>query len=927
MKNNNESLTDLEIDSLLNILTAFKPGVSLKEALEHIVISVHDVLGFGICILSLVEKDSDGVLVLHRVAAAGVPETVFQKMSKVLTPLKILEDVMREKYSISFSYFIPHQEKSVWQDKLLVHTSALPIPSADGLWHPEDMLLVPLKTYGGVLTGLLSVDAPVSGKIPNLRSVQLLEIFANHAALQIENARLLENANVELQRRNDELESTIESERKLINELKSHSEIDVTLLNSFIDLENVLSILLERSQLLTGADDCSILVVAANREYLKVEHSTARKIEGQTIPMLGSICGWVVRHNHSRLVKDSKNESLYYKIAPDDPDRSEVAVPLRLDNRVVGVLNLQSKSIGAFNDENIEVLQFLADRAGLALRNARYYRDLQTIRQIDVTILRNMDDLGQTLRAILTESLKLVDAQHGNLLLLEGNRLIVRATTGRETIGTALSIEDSVSGMPITMRCSINVGDVDKEPKYKRILTDVHMRSELAVPLLDGDQAIGVLNVESPELNAFGPEHENVLMLLAGQAAVAIRVARHGKELAVLRTIDKTILNSAHDLSRVLNVILTESLNLIDAHHGNLLLLEDDRLVVKATTGKEPIGMELSIADSVSGMPIIDHRTINISDVDKEPKYRRVLTDAYMRSELVVPLLDGNQVVGVLNVESPRLDAFSPQDEHLLETLAGQAAIAIKLARLVEQIRNAQDELIQTESIRAIADATSELVHLIGNKAAPILGCVERIENKIDDESMFEDLQMIKTSALLMRQAKEDLLGPARLLNVRPVMIGDLLKDALAGIYRPSDVTISSKIAKGLPLVNLDASQFSVVIENLVKNSIEAFDPNSREPKWIEIRAFLEEGQQFVRIEVADNGRGISPEIQEKIWLPFYTTKARTGGTGLGLSACLHLLRGMGAELFLSNKVGPGATFTMRIPVISYENEKKNSSD
>ena len=495
MKEEVEYLNEQEIDYLLKAIKVFKPGVSLKDALQYIVSAVHDALGFGVCMLSLVERDSNNLPVLRRVSAAGISDEVFSNMASKLTPVNLMEDVMQDRFRISSSYFIPHQEKSVWQDKLLVHTSDLPVPSTDGFWHPEDMLLVPLRVFDGTLIGLLSVDAPINGKIPTLRVIQLLEIFASHATLNIENSRLLENANVELKRRNDELRSTVEFERKLLTQFEALSEIDVALLNSSLDLEDVFSILLEKSRLLTGADTSSILTLTTNRETLRVERSTKAELVGRNIPMLGSICGWVARHNQPRVVKDTTNESLYYKISPEDSDRSEIAVPLRLDSRVIGVLNLQSEHPNAFSEENMKALQSLADRAALALRNAKYVHEIQTIRHIDKAILQNIDDLEKTLKVILTESLKLVDAHHGNLLLLEGNRLIVRATTGKEPIGTELSVDNSVSGIPIASHFAVNIGDVDKEPKYKRVLTDVYMCSELAVPLMDGDQAIGVLNV------------------------------------------------------------------------------------------------------------------------------------------------------------------------------------------------------------------------------------------------------------------------------------------------------------------------------------------------------------------------------------------------------------------------------------------------
>jgi len=153
--------------------------------------------------------------------------------------------------------------------------------------------------------------------------------------------------------------------------------------------------------------------------------------------------------------------------------------------------------------------------------------------------------------------------------------------------------------------------------------------------------------------------------------------------LGALRELQSAILSLGISLDEVLQSILETGLRLIGANYGNLLLTEDDELVIRATTTEprdEEIGVRLSMDHSISGLAAMMKEAVIIPDVDLEPRYVRVLRLEYMRSELAVPLLEDDHVIGVLNVESPRPNAFTEPDQDLLQTLARQAAITIRNA-------------------------------------------------------------------------------------------------------------------------------------------------------------------------------------------------------------------------------------------------------
>ena len=176
--------------------------------------------------------------------------------------------------------------------------------------------------------------------------------------------------------------------------------------------------------------------------------------------------------------------------------------------------------------------------------------------------------LDQTLQTILDESLRLIKAQHGHLTLLEGQELVIKATSSQSKdreLGQKLDINNSVSGKSLSQMDAVLIPNVDKEPLYQRILSDEYMRSELVVPLIEDGRAIGVINIESSEITAFTEKDKELLKALAGRAAAAVNNARRTDELKILREIDKKILSSTVNLEDTLETILTESLRLFDA--------------------------------------------------------------------------------------------------------------------------------------------------------------------------------------------------------------------------------------------------------------------------------------------------------------------------------------------------------------------------
>ena len=362
-------------------------------------------------------------------------------------------------------------------------------------------------------------------------------------------------------------------------------------------------------------------------------------------------------------------------------------------------------------------------------------------------------------------------------------------------------------------------------------------------------------------------------------------------------------------------------------------------------------------------------------DVDMEKVWypNPVLPDT--RSEMALPLTIRNQVIGAVTVQSIESAAFSEEDVSSLQAMANQLAIAIDNARQRRELEETHAKLLRAKTFEAIATATGDAIHWIGNKAEPIAGAVQRVQQDLGtifttihqilsqaktlDEfthhpliqalnhelqtirqtqpdlilkathttqtpaqsstqplslaSIIEDLQIIDEAGRLIMQVKEDLIGPAREQAPRPTMIDDVVKDAINCLEIPAHISVKLDIRPGLSLVLADPLQLNRVFVNLLQNAVDALteQPNP------EIRLTLQPDRRsdFMLIDVADNGAGIAARDLEKIWITFHTTKGLKGHTGLGLPACKLILDQVGGRISATSQLGHGSTFTVSVPV------------
>jgi GAF domain-containing protein len=614
--------------------------------------------------------------------------------------------------------------------------------------------------------------------------------------------------------------------------------------------------------------------------------------------------------------------------------------------------------------------------------------------------------------------------RHVGVFLLDetGQQAVLRAAPSLTGVNEyQLAVDgNSAVGAAIRQRKAQVVRDADGEAELE-IPCLPAAPSAMALPLEIGDEVIGVLLVQSDEPTAFTPADVTTLQIIADQLAIAInnsRLHRHIQELIYQSVRRARLLETAnavgHGVATILDLdkLLPKTVDIICETYGfyyaGVFLLDDStetsassveprsrQRLAEAETGKTLTssaeswavlragrgeagaamvakGYRLPVGDSsMIGAAISQGQARIALDVDKETTFSRNPYLPHTRSEMVLPLIVGDRVLGAVTMQSVEERAFSADDITTLQTMADYLAIAIHNAQVLQELEEANAELVRSKTFEMIATATGEAVHWVGNKAAPIPGSVERLSEDVTRyismanallseappdlhehkfaqmltdaaqtiaeqginlretqaqlerqpleslrrilsvESIFEDLHIIQAGANAILNIKEDLVGPARKRKFELISLPDLLRETIAAMGVPYDI-VHTVFASDLPPVRADRKQLDRVFVNLIKNAIEAMESVEGKKLSIWARPAAEPG--MVEIDIGDNGTGIPRDQIDKIWVAFYTTKGGRGGTGLGLSACLEIIRKSGGKIRVDSEAGKGTTFTVSLP-------------
>ena len=709
-----------QMDGLLHVSQKLRADVPLEEILEEVAYAIQETVGFNIVLISIVEEWPSATPMLCRVAAAGLPLDVFEEAKQVRQPLERYNQILREEYREGACYFFPFQRRQDWEAQL--HT-IVPMPEIEeweeGQWHPHDMLLAPLRGAGGRLLGHISVDEPRDGCRPSRQTLETLTIFANQAAIAVENANLYADA----KRRADNLSLINEVGRALTHALEPKQVLDVVVKGVGLLLQCEMSAVFQRDSL-----DSKFAAVASYG-------IDPADIAGLCFAPGEDLVGQVAASGISLVISDTDQDPRFGE--GPVPVGSMMLVPIVVGRQVIGVLAAGSPRKYALTESDRVLLTTLADRAAVALENARLFTGTQQAAER----LSLLNEIGRraAARLELEEMLKTtVQALHQHLgffrvavfLVDEGAReLYVAAADGgfwpvipseyRQGVGEGLVGAAAATGNTIL------ANDAWADERFFRV-GEWGAPSSLSVPIKVAGKVIGVLEAEADQPGAFTEEDAAALEMSADQLAVAIQNARlfeetqrRVAELATINQIGRAI-SGALDTDQLEELIYSQVSNLLDTQNFQISLYDPAtqlihiQFIVENGQRQPPICLKLGqglVSYLVrSGQSLL--LTHGTDEFLQEHGLREQGNQA--KSWLGVPMMAEDRVTGTIAVQSyDQENAFDQGHLDLLSTIAGQAAVAFQNAGLFQERQQRIEQLAIVNEVARAVSSTLELDDLL----------------------------------------------------------------------------------------------------------------------------------------------------------------------------------------------------------------------
>lgn len=327
-------------------------------------------------------------------------------------------------------------------------------------------------------------------------------------------------------------------------------------------------------------------------------------------------------------------------------------------------------------------------------------------------ILLTLFDLGRQVASVidLDELLQQIPELIGRLIPFDAFAVyLVDEKRGELRIGYAVGypdtthyrprITDGIVGQVVTTQDTRVVGDITLEPNYVEVVAG--MASTLAVPLVHKNKSIGALNVLSRSRDMYSERDAAILRQFAAHVALALVNARLFEQQRLDAEAFETLAEIGRDVAALMDLdellarIAQLARRVVDYRTFGILLLNETtkelEIKVAVQFGDRVNLPKVPLGEGLVGYAALHREPVLVPDVSKDPRYIKVVDD--VRSELVVPMLLKDRCVGVFDLESPELDAFSKRDVEILTLLASQAAVAIENARLYEEVSTTEARL------------------------------------------------------------------------------------------------------------------------------------------------------------------------------------------------------------------------------------------
>lgn len=625
---------------------------------------------------------------------------------------------------------------------------------------------------------------------------------------------------------------------------------------------------------------------------------------GHQLPMGVGLVGTAAAQGRSMLSADVTADP-NWRANPLLPDtKEELAVPIKLGDEVLGVLDVQSSKSGALAAEEQLALEGLCGQIAIAIESTRLRQEMS----------EQLEELSRLQRYMSQEGW---EAFQAGLSERARGFLFDRATV-----------------QPITpdVLSKLN-GDEPAE-----LAEEEEPAPLISQPLAVRGATIGALHVQDNPSQPLEAEDRDLLEAIAVQVAEALESARlleqthrRAVELETVARVSAAA-STMLDAYKLMQTVVDLTKERFDLYHVSIFLLERnaEQLRLMAASGDEgremaEQGVLIPLAHESSAIAYtarsFEARIIN--DVHQERLYMAhpLLPDT--RAEMTAPLVIGDTLIGVLDVQSSRPNRFTQDDARIYTTLAAQVAVAVRNAQLYAEQLAAAAKLREIDRLKS--EFLASMSHELRTPLNSIIGfsdiLLEGIEGPLTPR-MAEDITLIRDSGHHLRELISDILDMSKIeagmMDLRyeeidPQKLGQEIIATSSTLVKKKSLSLNLDLGDNLEPIQADRTRVRQVLLNVMSNAIKFTEEGS-------VTLKMEMADEMLRVAVQDTGIGIEPEHIPIVFEQFRQidgslTRA-VGGTGLGLPISKNLVELHGGEMGVESVPGEGSTFWFTLPKV-----------
>lgn len=848
---------------------------------------------------------------------------------------------------------------------------------------PKSVLFVPL-VIGDSVRGYVSLqNLDREHAFPD-SDVRLLSTLANSMSVALENARLFN----ETEQRNAELAVINSVQQGLVAEM---------------DMQGIYDLVGERIRELFNAQVVGINTIDIDKglEYFQYEFEDGKRLYSDPRPI----------DNFRKILIEKKDLIVFNenfaeevgKIMGEEPQpvpgtnlpKSALYVPMIIGDSVRGYVTLQNLNHEhAFSDSDIRLLGTLINSMSVAIENARLFNETTRLlaeteqRNAELAVINSVQD-GLVREMDMAAIYQLVGEKICDVL--DTQAMIIRTfdhETGLEHWQYAVENEEEITVDPqpfifankilIDKKESLFINENFEEfaAKYGETASTKGLapKSAIFVPMIIGGEVFGSISLQNVEIeNAFSESDLQLINTLTNSMSVAIENARLFNETSRLLAETEQRATELQTVNRISHALVSQLefdalINLVgelmkETFKADIVYVavhdrETDMIHFPYEYGdkNEPRKFGDGFTERIikTNKPLLINKDLEETRDQLQAKQIGKVTSSY----LGVPISIGDKPTGVISVQSTEEEnRFDENDQRLLTTIAANVGVAMQNAESYEKLRSAlndlkaaQEQLVQQEKLASLGQLTAGIAHEIKNPLNFVnnfsdlsIELIEEAREELEKISIPED----NFAFDIMRDIEENLKkihehgsradGIVKSMlqhsrggsgKVEPTDMNALIKEyvnlafhGMRASKNPINVDIDLNLDENAKEIPLIAEDFSRVILNLCNNAFDAMREklqnaeNSDGDKYLpQLKVVTEHSDKQLKITIEDNGPGIPTELKDKILQPFFTTKKGKEGTGLGLSITNDIVKGHGGHIDIQTEPNSFTRFFVTIP-------------